>query len=183
MFKSLSNLSLSAVSFEFAEAEMIRVFNMNNLRTLKLWNCPSCLQIRDGLVGTSSLKTFELTMGTNGFGSGINEEEEQGEEVVQLLQTFCGLEDIFLMLPPLTDWRLIKEGILYHGSALERLVVHDRRINPDTDTDEEADGEVPWSCVSDILRHSTRLNCLGISISIRQLASTYPTHHSLPPSG
>jgi hypothetical protein len=34
---------------------------------------------------------------------GISQEEEQGGSVVELLQTFCGLEDLFLMLPPSTE--------------------------------------------------------------------------------
>ena len=156
---------------------MIRAFNMTSLKDLTLWNCPSCLQIRDKLPGRLNLKTFELVIGTECLEThlGMSEDGARGGAVVDLLQTFDGLEDLFLMLsPPPTDWHLVGQGILHHALTLERLVTHERGTNPNTEDD--ADGEVPWRPLGDTLHRSTKLSCLGVAISIRQLVRPHATN-------
>jgi hypothetical protein len=98
------------------------------LRSIKLWNCPYSLVILGRIVNrteSSTLKTFELAIDSSCLGSqaGISGAEEQGK-IVEFLQDFCGLEDLFLMLPPLTDWDGVEAGMLNHRLTLQRLVVH-----------------------------------------------------------
>lgn len=176
LFKSLESLSLFAVSFGFAESGFIQAFNMNNLRSLKLWNCPSSLTMLDGHFGENgnlNLTSFELVMDTTCLGSymGVSEEDEEGGKTVNFINGFCGLKDLFLMLPPPTDWKLVGGAILNHRLTLERLVLHDRGMDPDAN--EVADGEISWRNVRDILCRSKRLSCLGTNIPISQLVRPY----------
>jgi hypothetical protein len=105
LFKSLDVLSLSAISFEGEEIRMAHAFNILKLTTLKLVNCHGCLPMLENLVEMDqsiALKSFELVIDNTtltaheiqvGWGW-----KSQEESISSFLNSFSGLEDIFLML-------------------------------------------------------------------------------------
>jgi hypothetical protein len=174
LFKSLKTLSLSAVPFVEAEIEMIYAFNIGNLTTLKLINCHACLGVLDHLVQMnqgSTLKSFELVIDTICLGSNNMGPEEQVKSIHTFLDSFSGLEDIFLML--WASWNPIFRAILNHATTLKRLVIHERGHDEDASTDDNLDGEIPWTREVSELISKTTLTCLGTTIPLLQLVRLY----------
>ncbi|KAF2174564.1 hypothetical protein K469DRAFT_756695 [Zopfia rhizophila CBS 207.26] len=80
--------------------------------------------------------------------------------VATFLSGFCGLEDLYLMLPPLSDWNIITQSILCHKSTLRRLAIDDQNA------DEGAlAGQIEFSQ----LFEDTNLRCIGMSIPAHAL--------------
>ncbi|KAF2174668.1 hypothetical protein K469DRAFT_756655 [Zopfia rhizophila CBS 207.26] len=163
LLQSLEDLSLLALSFESAIPEMACSFNMRNLHTLKLWNCPGSLDLLLALVadGTDTIqyKSFELVLDLHTFWSQGNH-VDAAVPVATFLSGFCGLEDLYLMLPPSLGWNIITQSILCHKSTLRRLAIDDQNA------DEGAlAGQIKFSQ----LFEDTNLRCIGISIPAHAL--------------
>jgi hypothetical protein len=180
LFQSLNSLLLSAVSFELAEPEMMYAFNMCNLSTLRLWNCPSCLILLEDLIGMAKnirLKSFELVIDPTCLASHTElGEREEGDIVARFLNAFHGLEDLSLMLTLPVNWDVIFKGILNHVSTLRRLTIHNRDFHLEDFSCK--DGSIPWSDQKGILFKDPRLSYIGTSGSPSQLVGLF---HFPPP--
>ncbi|KAN0095953.1 hypothetical protein V8E51_014758 [Hyaloscypha variabilis] len=152
LFKSLNVLSLSAISFEGEEIRMAHAFNILKLTTLKLVNCHFCLPMLENLVEMDQIGWVW---------------KDDGKSISSFLNSFSGLEDIFLML---TDegWDLIFLTISNHAMTLERLVIHERTSNQ---YGGDLDSQVDLSSELENLLSKTSLICLGANISPWELES------------
>jgi hypothetical protein len=184
LFRSLKNLFLSSVSFGAAVPEMIYAFNLSNLKTLTLRNCPYSLELLKGIVKNAHslrLKSFELVIGLECRCFEL-EVAQQYDIVARVLKSFSGLEDLSLMLEdlhyrltPPRDWdATLVEGVLNHYSTLKRLVIH---TGPSYlglgGYIEEGDDDIPWSEQRDDLYRSGTLNCIGTTGLPSKLVSPY----------
>jgi hypothetical protein len=115
---------------------MIYALNMGSLTTLKLVNCHGCLTALHHLAQMNqdlSLKSFELVIDTLCLGSHQVGPEEQTDSILIFLDSFSGLEDIFLTLSE-GDWNPIFEAISNHATTIKRLVIHERGHDKDAST-------------------------------------------------
>ena len=81
------------------------------------------------------------------------------------MDSFKGLEDLFLLLTQPLEWYLIANSIVNHQSTLKRLILHER----DTPKGEIADGGIPWHNSGELLFHDSRLSCFGTSGPISEM--------------
>jgi hypothetical protein len=180
LFKSLKTLSLSAVTFEEAEIEMICAFNMGNLTTLKLIYCHASLSALDHLAQMklgSTLKSFELMINTFCLSSNNIGPEEQANSIHTFLNSFLRVEDIFLILS--RSWNPIFRAISNHATTLKQLVIHERGHDEDSTTNDDLDGEIPCTKEVGELISKTTLTCLGTNIPLLQLVCLYSFSVSL----
>ena len=127
LLPNLKALSLSGISFTSYTTEMYYALNVAKLRSLKLTNCESSLELLE-VAGRKGellrLKSFEFAMDI-----GWNEEmpEDITGPMCLFLNSFTGLEDLSLMLRSEADWDLICKAISTHISSLKRLVMNCRQ--------------------------------------------------------
>ena len=129
-FPSLETLSISALSFESAVSDSSSAFRLNELRHLRIWNCPGAMDLLDAIVDSQQilhLVSLEIVVGA--------EEDADLEEITlsRLLHTFSGLRDLYISLP-IFEWSAIADAIMNHLSTLKRLVLHARIIDTDSDS-------------------------------------------------
>jgi hypothetical protein len=158
---------------------MIYAFNMGNLTTLKLINCRASLSALDHLAQMnlgSTLKSFELVIDPICLESSNMVPAEQANSIHSFLDSFSGLEDIFLMLSG--SWNPIFGAISNHATTLKRLVIHERN-DEDPRTNDDLDGEIPWTKEIGELISKTTLTCLGTTIRLLQLVCLYSLSISL----
>jgi hypothetical protein len=162
LLESLQSLTLSALSFSVSATEMARAFNMSNLHTLKLLNCPCSLDLLLKLANQTNdlikCKSFELVLKT---ADSLYWDEGAQNAVSAFLQAFHGLVDLCLMLPETTDWKIVLEGVLYHKDTLQRLVLHN----------DAAEYSGPHLSVTYLRKicHMKSLSCMGLAASMEEL--------------
>lgn len=103
VFESLKSLRLVGVAFSPFENELVYAFNMTNLSTLQLRNCPASLELLHTILNkdiTVKLKSFELAIDWDCLHHYGDFEDLHAEVIFRFLASFQGLEDLFLMLPP-----------------------------------------------------------------------------------
>ncbi|KFY04005.1 hypothetical protein V490_00029 [Pseudogymnoascus sp. VKM F-3557] len=172
MFQSLETLLLVGVAFSPFGNEFGHSFNMMNLSTLQLRNCPSSLELLGALLEqgiTPKLKSFELVIDWDCLHHYTDFEEEQTEVIFRFLVSFKGLEDLFLLLTQPLEWYLIANSIVNHQSTVKRLILHER----DTPKGKIADGGIPWHNSGELLFHDSRLSCFGTSGPISEMESSF----------
>jgi hypothetical protein len=168
LFQSLETLLFSGVAFSPFENELSHSFNMMNLSTLQLRNCPGSLELLGALLEqgvTLKLKSFELAIDL--LHSYQYSAKMQAEVIRRFLNSFQGLEDLFLLLTQPPKWYLIVDSIMNHQSTLKRLVVHERK----TLRRLAVDGGVPWHNSGELLFHESKLSCFGTSGPISAMVS------------
>ena len=156
----LSYLSLSDVSFQAATEEMQYALNITRLTTLKLRNCPYSLALLDTIVHgaqTIRLRSFELVIDMLVDLQGARE-DKRDVSISKFLDSFQGLEDVYLMITNPIDWGLVSQSISRHVSTLDRLVTHGRHINHAHD---KLDSPIPWCNDLKNLYHDAKLTCIG----------------------
>lgn len=128
----LSSLSLSEVSFEAAVEEMQHVLNITQLRSLKLRNCRYSLALLDTIVRgpqTVRLRSFELVIDVEAcFFQGVRIQQHD-VSISRFLNSFQGLEDLYLRTTYSIDWAFIAQSILNHLSTLNRLITQGRPVD------------------------------------------------------
>ncbi|KFY47342.1 hypothetical protein V494_00025 [Pseudogymnoascus sp. VKM F-4513 (FW-928)] len=174
LFQSLETLLLVGVNFAPFANEFVHSFNMLNLSTLQLRNCPSSLELLGALLEegvTLKLKSFELVIDWDCLHNYRYRVYEQAltEVIVRFLASFQGLEDLFLLLTQPLEWHSIANSIANHQSTLKRLVLHDR----DTPNNDVVDGGIPWQNSEELLSHSPRLSCFGTSGPVSKMESAF----------
>ena len=120
VFPTLTQLSLSNISFEGAVTELISAFNVDMLRSLKLQNCRWCTEFLLALTDSPKgirLKVFHLSM---------DDRKEEKRPIQTFLEAFEGLEELGLLvkIPRATSdyWN----SVLNHRSTLKYFVYHER---------------------------------------------------------
>jgi len=170
LFQSLETLLLTGVAFSPFENELGHSFNMMNLSTLQLRNCPASLELLETLLEqgiTLKLKSFELAIDWDCLHHYQDFDEARTEVIFRFLDSFQGLEDLFLLLTQPLEWYLIVNSIGNHRSTLKRLVVHER----DTPKGAVVDGGIPWHNSGELLFHESKLSCFGTGGLISEMVS------------
>ena len=134
-FQSLKRLALSEFRFEAETKGITRAFNISNLRSLTLRNCPGILTFLSTIVDAGMvlrLTSLELTIEDEA----VENEGTLKSPLISFLESFQGLEHFHLMLRAdiLTpySWSFCYwNAIQHHSSTLKSLVYHERR--PTTD--------------------------------------------------
>ena len=131
-FTSLKRLALSGFAFDAHTRSFTHAFNVSNLQSLKLHNCKKILAFlstiaNEGLV--LKLKSLELIIEDEP----IERDGTSKSPLITLLQSFQGLEHLYLMLPSETaraDRRTYCywNAILHHSSTLKSLIYHERTV-------------------------------------------------------
>lgn len=121
VFPTLTELSLSNISFEGAVTELVSAFNVDMLRSLKLQNCRLCtdflLALADSPKGLM-LKKFHLSMD--------DRKEDKKRPIETFLLAFQGLEELGLLIKPPTMMIRYWNSALNHKSTLKYFVYHER---------------------------------------------------------
>lgn len=133
----LSSLSLSQVSFQAAVKEMQHALNVTRLVSLKLRNCRYSLALLDAIVRgaqTMRLKSFELVIDIEADEGQGAHEQEHDVSIFAFLNSFRGLEDLYLLVTDPMKWELIFRNISSHLSTLDRLITHRRKHDPTSAT-------------------------------------------------
>ena len=123
----LSVLSLSKVSFQAAAKEMQHALNITHLSSLKLQNCGYSLALLDTIVGGNHkmrLRSFELVIDKKANTFQGARKKRHDVSISAFLDSFRGLEDLYLMITDPIDWGLISKSISNHTSTLDRLITH-----------------------------------------------------------
>lgn len=179
---ALRCLALSQVSFCPMEIEMIQALNVTGLHTLELLNCPGTFSWLREVVRSRKvvkLKSLELVFNPECVNLFVDESLDfVTESVTNFLRSFEGLQNLRLMLPQPTDWKIISKGISHHSSTIETLIAHN--LNR-TEFGGSVDGDLFFN-VPDIhlLPQNKYLEFFGVSVSTQQLVVT--TNHTLKDS-
>ena len=119
VFPTLTELSLSNISFEGAVTELVSAFNVDMLKSLKLQNCRSCteflLTLADSPKGMR-LKVFHLSM---------DDRKEERRPIETFLEAFEGLEELGLLIKPPVATARYWNSALNHKSTLKYFVYHE----------------------------------------------------------
>ena len=120
VFQTLTELSLSNISFEGAVSDLVSAFNVDMLRSLKLQSCRSCAEFLLALADSPKgmrLKVFHLSM-----------DDRMGEKrpIETFLEAFKGLEDLGLLVKPPLMTPKYWNSVLNHKSTLKYFVYHER---------------------------------------------------------
>lgn len=177
LFQSLETLRLTGVAFSPFENEFSYCLNMMNLSTLQLRNCPASLELLEALLNsgiTLKLKSFELAIDWDCLHYYGDFNTAQAKVIFRFLESFEGLEDLFLLLTTTINWYLIGNSIANHQSTLKRLVVHER----DTPKGTVVDGGIPCQN-SGLLFCAPNMTCFGTSGPISGLVSS-DSYKTLP---
>ena len=126
LFPSLRNLSLSAVFFAGAPAEIAAAFDIPTLRSLKLRNCQGINALLKEL--TSSGQAIKI----NRLEIELTVEIENGQNIwplFEFLSSFQGLEDLYVLSEEsehifVDYW----QAVVHHKSTLKRTV-HQQRMD------------------------------------------------------
>lgn len=153
----LSSLSLSEVSFQAAAEEMRSVLNITRLSSLKLRNCRYSLDLLDTIVRgaqTLRLRSFELVIdiGADKF---QGDREENDVCISTFVDSFRGLEDLYLLITDPIDWGLISRSISQHVSTLNRLITHRRQYGMGRES------PILWCNDLKNLYQAANLTCIG----------------------
>ena len=152
-FKSLKRLSLSEFEFEISTEQITRAFNIGNLQSLTLRNCPGIRTFLSTIMDAGlvlRLKSLELIM----LDRPIRRNGSIESPLISFLQSFKGLEHFHLMLrtgrsDPKQVLSSYWNAILHHSSTLKRLIYHERCRKPvpidDTDWLAPAVDKFYWS--------------------------------------
>ena len=120
VFPTLTELSLSNISFESAVTELVSAFNVDMLRSLKLQSCRSCAKFLLALADSPKvmrLKVFHLSM---------DDRKQEQRPIETFLEAFQGLEELGLLIKhPLAN-RKYWNSVLNHKSTLKHFVYHER---------------------------------------------------------
>ena len=124
VFSALRSLCLSSLSFKGAFNKWSSALKVENLRELKLWDCRGTLHLLNRLVDTKqAINLISLEIVVLGFSQNTN-----SPSLHNFLQTFTGLEALYLILP-FSDWDLTIKGVMRHRETLRRLVLHSRILD------------------------------------------------------
>lgn len=168
LFQSLETLLLAGAAFSPFENEMAHSFNMMNLSSLQLRNCPGSLELLASLLEqgvTLKLTTFELAIDWDCLHHYGDFVEANSEVIFLFLASLHGLEDLFLLLTQPLEWYLIANSIAKHQPTLKRLVLHER----DTPNGAVVDGAIPWHNSGELLFHESKLSCFGTGGPISEM--------------
>lgn len=160
-------MTLSAISLKNGCYGVPSVFSFKCLHSLALRNCPGAADLLrvlgsgDILPPSMQLKVFEFS------DNGLNREPGVVGSLFDFLQSFDGLEDLFLSLFDHFGGELLG-AILNHKSSLRRLVCHYPKIN--ARVIHPLGGLQPRS-FADAMREIPDITCLGINIPPKDLVS------------
>ena len=160
LFPSLQNLSLCMFNFEGKGPEFCNLFDPSLLSNLKLWSCDSGHRILSALA-TSKQKLGLRHLEYSGVFPHTDYREHNG--MLDLLESFRGLQDLFIHSERYTDWPSMFDAIVQNHSGIERLVAH-----PD-ESYSNMDWQAELSPSDDALTSHPymlpKLRCLGVCIS------------------
>ena len=157
---------LCGASFHAAPNEMAHTLNFWSISSLSLLNCPNSLGLLEAIIATEQklkLKKFEFYIEG---GEHFNRSDTEPGIVTGFLNTFKGLEDLYLTLAVYdeesrceidVDWKMVAQGILNHSSTLKQLVLN----GPVHDLQRSPGGSRTYNSLVTVLE-STRLECLGM---------------------
>jgi hypothetical protein len=120
LFPALRKLTLFSVYLDNGVEDIVSAFSIPQLRSLKLQDCFGTNHMLDFLATHSEevhLTSFELNF------SGYVLDQYEMSPLVKFLQSFQGLEDLFMLYP--RQWTLGAEywsSVSHHRSTLRRLV-------------------------------------------------------------
>jgi hypothetical protein len=143
---------------------MVRALNMTGLRTLKLWNCPSCIDLLKAIIDaneTMNLTTFELVIGLDCHAQSCSPLRGADLVIALFLTTFRGLEDIYIMVLDL-EWDVIMEGVRKHDATLRRLVTYN---SWGVKYGDSLDGDGKWQNGMEVLHQCRTLVGVGTCMS------------------
>ena len=179
VFPTLTELSLSNISFEGAVTELVSAFNVDMLKSLKMESCEWCPEFLLALADSPKamrLKVFHLSM---------SDRREELRPIETFLEAFAGLEELgFVIQPPLATPKYWN-SVLNHKSTLKYFVYHERiqphypRHNAFVDRcpllkKSEDDKEAVGNAFEELLAKSG-LECLAICGNLDSLVSHYFT--------
>lgn len=161
LFSSLKHLHLSAVSFEHTGMEMAYAFNVGQLKSLKLRNCPGGLNwLRVILKTPMKLRSFEFALDLNSL---------QRDAYLHITETVCNflqhvpdLESLYLALPEPINWIALTDRLTDHH-RLKRIVIHHL---VDRGGQSLIDGDIPWPFPLECILQEKQLSCFGSSIPL-----------------
>ncbi|KAM0801053.1 hypothetical protein BDR22DRAFT_962536 [Usnea florida] len=120
VFPTLTELSLSHISFEGAITELISAFNVDMLRSLKLESCGWCPEFLLALADSPKrmrLKVFHLSM---------SDWKEELRPIETFLEAFAGLEELGLLIEDPLATPKYWNAVLNHKSTLKYFVYHEK---------------------------------------------------------
>jgi hypothetical protein len=107
------------------------------------------------------LKVFEFS------DNGLNREPRVVDSLFDFLQSFDGLEDLFLSFFDHFGGHLLG-AILNHKSSLRRLVCHYPKINAGV---MQPLGGLPYRCFGEAVKEMPDITCLGVNLPPNDLVS------------
>jgi hypothetical protein len=163
LFSSLRKLSLRGISLVHGINEISYAFNFSQLRSLKLRDCLDTNQLLDALASSSQalqLTSFELRF------AGRYLEHEDLMPLERFLQSFAGLENLYILFPKHGDlteeyWHAISRHML----TLERVVHQQEGVCLDPEHIQSGDRHIG------ALLMRASLKCLGICCLPNDLVS------------
>ena len=165
LFPSLIKLVLSGLSFNSTLVKMACALNFSGLRTLTLRNCPGTHAMLEDTAKSSQairLTSLELALDVNVGG------QEDVVVVSQFLGSFTGLENLFILInEPNSDDGVEEfwDSVRCHASTLHRLMVHERGVNLDQDSDgfeDPCDNDIRWGASASHLFQESKIDSIGI---------------------
>lgn len=164
LFPCLRRLSLSAVSFHRSIEDMASAFNFEQLRTLKLQNCPGTNALLEMLVDSN--QTIRLTFLELVVRNLYPEHSTSTPAVCRFLQTFHGLKDLFMLFDvPESVTETYWDAVLHHKSTLRRIVYHERSVdlnNESPNFELPADNGLSWDGSMFDFVPGGNLECVGL---------------------
>lgn len=168
-FASLKQLSLSMLPFDMHQEEIFSALNMVNLRALQLWNCPHTLELMAAIVAsgrTMALTQLEIVI------DAMNHHKQNAQRllcdqtVASFLESFHGLQDLYLSLPGPNQWSTLVQAMQAHEPTLRRLVTHqtveDDQIGRDDDIE-------MWGDDLAFLHRFKAMEAVGLCIDAQEL--------------
>ncbi|PLB43542.1 hypothetical protein P170DRAFT_55757 [Aspergillus steynii IBT 23096] len=164
IFSSLESLHLSGVSFYHTGMEMAYAFNVGQLKSLKLRNCPGSFEwVGMILEKPMKLKSFELALDLDSIRRAAY--LHITETICNFLQYVSDLESLYLALPVPIDWTTLTDRLSSH-CHLRRFVIHNLM---DRGGQNLIDGDIPWSLPLKHMLQKKQLTCFGSSMAPRKL--------------
>lgn len=126
-YPALQTLCLTELPFD---AEAVKAFDFNVLRTLRLRNVENWDALLDHAVRLRlpiALKTLEI------HARPISLDHDEDVILLKFLTAFDGLEELYISLRGPRPTNLVWEGVINHRATLKKLVHHLRSLNPGQD--------------------------------------------------
>lgn len=126
-YPALQTLCLTELPLD---AEAVRAFDFNVLRTLTLRNVENWDALLDNAVRQRlpiALKTLEI------HARPFSLDHDEDEILLKFLTAFDGLEELYISLRGPRPTNLVWEGVINHRATLKKLVHHLRSLNSGTD--------------------------------------------------